>query len=178
LLHRLGTVGANPTTSRAAICCFHFRNECCVIGRDTDTETQVLIFVKLRANVIKHLASIYNLFRNRDSSVSTFWLGYGLDDRGSIPDIGNDGIFFYSPPRPHWPWGSPSLLTNGYWGFLPRGREADHSPPSHGKVKNAWSCTSTSQYVFMTWHLVTHRDSFVCCLLTILKHLESTEQPT
>jgi hypothetical protein len=30
------------------------------------------------------------------------------------------------------------------------GREADHSPPSSAEVKNAWSYTSTSPYVFMT----------------------------
>jgi hypothetical protein len=29
------------------------------------------------------------------------------------------------------------------------GREADHSPPSSGEVKNAWSYTSTTQYVLM-----------------------------
>jgi hypothetical protein len=38
------------------------------------------------------------------------------------------------------------------------GREADHSPPSSTEVKNAWSYTSTSQYVFMAWCLVKHRD--------------------
>jgi hypothetical protein len=31
------------------------------------------------------------------------------------------------------------------------GREADHSSPSSTDVKIAWSCTSTPQYVFMTW---------------------------
>jgi hypothetical protein len=30
-------------------------------------------------------------------------------------------------------------------------READHSPPSSGEVKNAWSYTSTLQYAFMVW---------------------------
>jgi hypothetical protein len=39
-------------------------------------------------------------------------------------------------------------------------REANHSPPSSAKVKNAWSYTSTSQYVFMAWCLVKHRDNF------------------
>jgi hypothetical protein len=29
------------------------------------------------------------------------------------------------------------------------GREADHSPPTSAMVKNAPSCTSTPQYVFM-----------------------------
>jgi hypothetical protein len=37
-------------------------------------------------------------------------------------------------------------------------READHSAPSSAEVKNAWSYTSTPQYVFMAWYLVKHRD--------------------
>jgi hypothetical protein len=40
------------------------------------------------------------------------------------------------------------------------GHEADHSPPSSAEVKNAWSYTSTPQYVFMAWCLVKHRDNF------------------
>jgi hypothetical protein len=40
------------------------------------------------------------------------------------------------------------------------GREADHSPPSSGEIKNAWSYTSTPQYVFTAWCLVKHRDNF------------------
>jgi hypothetical protein len=40
------------------------------------------------------------------------------------------------------------------------GREADHSPPSSAKVKNAWSYTPLPQYVFMAWCLVKHRDKF------------------
>jgi len=35
---------------------------------------------------------------------------------------------------------------------------ADHSPPSSGNVKNAWSYTSTPPYVFMAWSLVKHMD--------------------
>jgi hypothetical protein len=37
------------------------------------------------------------------------------------------------------------------------GREADHSPPYSAEFKNAWSYTSTPQYVFMAWCLVKHR---------------------
>jgi len=36
-------------------------------------------------------------------------------------------------------------------------READHSPPSSTKVKNAWSYTSTHPYVCMTWCLAKYR---------------------
>jgi hypothetical protein len=44
-------------------------------------------------------------------------------------------------------------------------RETDHSPPSSVEVKNAWSYTSTSQYVFMAWCLVKHKDNFTFYLL-------------
>jgi hypothetical protein len=40
------------------------------------------------------------------------------------------------------------------------GHEADRSSPSSTEVKNAWSYTSTPQYVFMTWCFVKHRDKF------------------
>jgi hypothetical protein len=38
--------------------------------------------------------------------------------------------------------------------------EDDPSPPSSAKAKNAWSYTSTPQYVFTAWCVVKHRDSF------------------
>jgi hypothetical protein len=47
------------------------------------------------------------------------------------------------------------------------GREADHSPPTSVDVKNAWSYTSTPQYVFMAWCLVKHRDNFTFTLLLL-----------
>jgi hypothetical protein len=68
-------------------------------------------------------------------------LGYGLDDRGS-------GVRF-----PAWVPGALSLGVK-----RPRGREADHSPPSSAEVKNTWSYTSTLQYVFIAWCLVKHID--------------------
>jgi hypothetical protein len=40
------------------------------------------------------------------------------------------------------------------------GRETNHSSPSSAEVKNAWSYTSTLQYVFMEWCLVKHRHNF------------------
>jgi hypothetical protein len=45
------------------------------------------------------------------------------------------------------------------------GCEADHSLSSNAEVKNAWSYTSTPQYVFCTWCLVKHRDNFTFTLL-------------
>jgi hypothetical protein len=48
--------------------------------------------------------------------------------------------------------------------------ETDHSPPSSAEVKNAWSCTSASQYAFLSWCPVKkkHRDkfTFTFCLMS------------
>jgi hypothetical protein len=53
------------------------------------------------------------------------------------------------------------------------GGEADHSPPSSAEVKNAWSYTSTPQYVFMAWCLVKHRDNFTFTFLVHHKHMNN-----
>jgi hypothetical protein len=45
---------------------------------------------------------------------------------------------------------------------------ADPSPPSSAEVKNAWSCTSTPQYV-MAWCLVKHRDNLIFTFTALLK---------
>jgi hypothetical protein len=63
-----------------------------------------------------------------------------LDDWGSIPGRGIG--FFLQPVCPNQLWNPPSLLPNGYHGFLPcikRPRhDADHSLPSSAEVMNAW----------------------------------------
>jgi hypothetical protein len=81
----------------------------------------------------------------------------GFDSRRGL------GIFFFTtasrtalePTQPPIQW-EPGAFP----GIKRPGREADHSPPSNAEVKNAWSYTSTPQYVFMTWCLVKHRDNF------------------
>jgi hypothetical protein len=52
-----------------------------------------------------------------------------------------------SPPI-HWVQGALSPWVN--W----LGCEADHTPLSSAKVKNAWSYTNTLQYIFMVWCLI------------------------
>jgi len=42
------------------------------------------------------------------------------DSRGSIPQGGDDGMFFSAPPHPDRVWGLTNLLSNGYRGLLPR----------------------------------------------------------
>jgi hypothetical protein len=55
------------------------------------------------------------------------------------------------------------------------GREADHSRPSSAEVQNAWSHTSTPQYVFMVWCLVKQRDTFTLSLCLSVKKLLFTQ---
>jgi hypothetical protein len=47
------------------------------------------------------------------------------------------------------------------------GREADISPPSSTKVKNAWSYTSTLPYVFVVWCLI---KVYVFMMWHLVKH--------
>jgi hypothetical protein len=47
------------------------------------------------------------------------------------------------------------------------GREADNSPSSSAEVTNAWSYTSTPQYVFIAWCFVKHSDNFTFTFYTI-----------
>jgi len=88
-------------------------------------------------------------------------LAYGLDDRCSVPGRFNDGIFFFAtasilslgPTQPSIQWVPRPHTPKVKWS----GRKAEHSRLPSAEVKNAWSYTSTSQYVFMAWCLVKHR---------------------
>jgi hypothetical protein len=82
-------------------------------------------------------------------------LGIFLFTAASRPALG--------PTQPPIKWVSQTLPL----GVKRLGREADHSPPTSAEVKNAWSYTSTPQYVFMAWYLVKHRDSFAFAVTPI-----------
>jgi len=56
------------------------------------------------------------------------------------------------------PW---ALSTGVKW----LGHEADHSPPSSTKLKNAGSYTFTPQYVYMAWCLI---KQWICILGMVL----------
>jgi hypothetical protein len=97
-------------------------------------------------------------------------LGYRLDNGGSrVQFLVRLGIFLFTTmsrtalgPSQHpmqWVPGDLSL------GLKRPGREADRSPPSNAEVKNAWSYTSTPQYVFMACCLVKHRGNFTFTIL-------------
>jgi hypothetical protein len=70
------------------------------------------------------------------------------------------------PTQPPLQW-IPGALSLG---VKRPGREADHSPPSSFEVNDAWSYTSTPQYVFMALCLVKHKDNFT---FTLPSHRQS-----
>jgi hypothetical protein len=93
------------------------------------------------------------------AGVSQYRLCYGLDDRGSISAGEMMGFFFLlaTASRPALrPTQSPlQWVVEVFTPGLKRlGREADHLPPPSAEFKNAWSYTSTPQYVFMAWCLI------------------------
>ena len=96
----------------------------------------------------------HSLLKSRDSSVGTVTrLGAGVS---GVRTLAEGKRFFFSPNRPDRPWGSTSLLHNGYRGTLHSGlqrpeREADHSPPYSAEVKNKYSYNSTPLHVFMAY---------------------------
>jgi len=82
------------------------------------------------------------------------WIGYGLDERGSIAGRGRDILLFATASRPA--LGSPSPLPHRYRGTFSSGVkrlvcEVDHAPPSSARIKDAWSYTSTPPSFFMMW---------------------------
>jgi len=60
-----------------------------------------------------------------------------------------------TPPPIQWVTEALSL------GVKRPGSEADHSPPSSAKVKNAWTYTSTPQHAFMVRCSVKSTEMFV-----------------
>jgi hypothetical protein len=92
-------------------------------------------------------------------------LAYGLDDRGSRVRFSAGAGNFSLHHRVQNVSGATQHPLQWVQGALSLGikrpeRKADHSPPSSAEVKNAWSYTSTPQYVFMAWCLVKHRENF------------------
>jgi hypothetical protein len=71
--------------------------------------------------------------------------------------VTDDWFFSFLSPCPHRLWGPHSLLFSVYrrlsTGVKQPGREADHLATSNTETKNACSCTSTPQYVFLAWFL-------------------------
>jgi hypothetical protein len=77
---------------------------------------------------------------------SVWWLGYRLDDRGSIPGKGKERKSFSSLPRPDRPWGPLSLLSNRYRGV----RLTTHLPPT-----SSWRSAYSYVNVMSIMHIYT-----------------------
>jgi hypothetical protein len=115
---------------------------------------------------VQHKVSILLVINNFCIKYSeTIALGYGLDDRCSrfrfLAGAGNFSLHHrvQNGSEAH-PASYPMVTRGSFPGVKRPGREADHSPPSSAEVKNAWSYTSTPQFVFIAWCLVKHRHKF------------------
>jgi len=94
----------------------------------------------------------YWVWRSFSSKIT----GYGLDDQGSNSGM-DKYLCLWQPSRltlghtqpVQWLLGSVSLWVKQLK------HEADQSPPSTAKVKNAWSFTSTLLYTIKVWSLGT-----------------------
>jgi len=74
--------------------------------------------IRTKSTGILIISSKYSL-SGAGVAQSVQWLRYGLDDR--LSTLGRSKEFPSSPPRPHYLWATPSLLSNGYLGLLPLG---------------------------------------------------------
>jgi hypothetical protein len=97
--------------------------------------------------------------RSRDTVIG-ITTGYGLDDRWVRVRLPAGKIICSSPHRPDRLWGSPNLLSNRYWGLLPRGvkrpgRESNHSPPESVEVMK------TSLYTYPLPLTLLHGDCLI-----------------
>jgi hypothetical protein len=55
-------------------------------------------------------------------------------------------------------------------------RELNKSPSSSAEVKNAWSCSSTTQYAFMAWCWVKENTGVTLPYLKLIKEMYVTKQ--
>jgi hypothetical protein len=77
-----------------------------------------------------------------------------MDDRGSIPSRSSDGrIFLFTTASRQAP-GPTQPPLQWVHGVKQPGPVVHHSTPSSAEVKNAWSHTSTPQYVFIMWYFI------------------------
>jgi len=113
----------------------------------TTLYTVLIIFIPIPLRV--YTQSLFIIHINVDIYRS---LGYGLDDRGSIPDRGRNFFLFVTAFRPALGSTQPPVQLDTAAlspGVKRPACETDNASPSSTEVKNAWSCTSTPQCAFV-----------------------------
>jgi hypothetical protein len=96
------------------------------------SKKSIIVFDSDRGATRGWYVSVHVTIEGRDSAVGIA-TGYGLDDGGVGVRVPVGSRIFPSPRRPYRLWGPPILLSNGYRGFIPR-----------GKAVGAWSWPLTS----------------------------------
>jgi hypothetical protein len=130
------------------------------LGADTVCRKCKCIFTAISAFVFRKYLQIY---WNKTARSSASRSGRGLTTTQKRKKWGGGGTKCYTAPRtgaifepalrptqPPNQWISGALCRR----IKGLGRETNHSFPSSAEVKNAWSYTTTPQYVFMEWCLV------------------------
>jgi hypothetical protein len=140
----------------SSVCC------CCLFRYRLSPETfgyTIVFLVKCR--IVKLAISLSRFLSLVQDSLVSIATRLRAGRSGFDPREGQGRVcFFFSfaptsrpalrPTQPPIRWVTSTLSP---WVKRP-GHEADHSPPSNAKSKNAWSYTSTPQYVFTAWCLV------------------------
>jgi hypothetical protein len=107
--------------------------------------------------MMKNFGKIINNESEKGTQVSGIALDYGLDYRGFEPRHGLGIFLFTTASKPALgPTHPPIQRVTGAVSLRVKrpGRESVHSSPSSAEVKNAWSHTSTPQYTFIAWRLL------------------------
>lgn len=96
---------------------------------------------------VTEVSSRWSAFHHSSILVYRSWGStFGINQTARSSDAARGKIFLSSPKHPDRPWGPPSLLFSGYWGFCPevkrQGREANLSPQSSAEIKDNWNCNS------------------------------------
>jgi hypothetical protein len=112
---------------------------------------------------------LWLIFKLAGIAQSVKWLGYELDDWGSVPDRGREWFILFTtastpalwPTQPSVQWvpGAPSLRVKRLR------REAYHSPTSNAEAKNAWSYTFTPSTSSLGRAWLSKRHFFMACYL-------------
>jgi hypothetical protein len=126
--------------------------------------TNLFKFVEITLNRNKTIFYLFVFLFPFFTPVLSIVTGYGLDDRGVGVRFPVGSRIFSSQRRPNRLWSPPSLLSNGYRGFFPGGKEAGAWRWPLRLVSRPRNCGSIHPFPHTPlWHsawLVKHKDKF------------------